>query len=147
AATFALRQALWALADIEREWFGRGGSGFKEVVLDVMRASPAQWQKYYRDGEAQRYDLQFSLSDRVRYYWPHPEIQKSQRTMIANLENNPPPLALLHQYLPKQHDLIRGGRLQNRPHEILLQGIESVIHEYADACAPAARKPRLESLQ
>jgi D-tagatose-1,6-bisphosphate aldolase subunit GatZ/KbaZ len=144
AATFALRQSLWALADIEREWLGRDGSRFKEVVLGVMQASPDQWKKYYRDGHAQRYDLQFSLSDRIRYYWTHPDIQKAQATMIANLEQNPPPLALLNQYLPREHDLIRRGQLGNDPHEILIHGIQSVIRQYADACAPVRRPMKAE---
>lgn len=147
AVTFALRQALWALADIEREWLDGDGSRFKDVVLDVMKTSPDQWKKYYRDGHAQRYDLQYSLSDRIRYYWAHPGIQRAQAALIANLEKNPPPLALLHQYLPKHHDLIREGQLPNRPHDILIHGVESVIHQYAEACTPERRSTRPEQLQ
>ncbi len=142
AVTFALRQSLWALADIEREWLGQDGSRFKEVVLGVMQANPDPWKKYYRDDHAQHYDLQFSLSDRIRYYWTHPEIQEAQATMVANLAKHPPPLALLHQYLPHQYDLIRAGRIRNSPHEILIQGIETVMRQYADACVPRRRPVR-----
>lgn len=139
AVTFALRQSLWALADIEKEMLGPEGSRLKEVVLGVMKASPGFWEKYYRTGDAQRYDLQFSLSDRVRYYWAHPDIQRAQGTLVANLERNPPPMALIHQYLPRVYDLIRAGRLRNDPHEILIQSMTSVLREYADACMPRYR--------
>jgi D-tagatose-1,6-bisphosphate aldolase subunit GatZ/KbaZ len=147
AATFALRQSLWALADIEREWFGRDSSRFKEVVLGVMQTNPEAWRKYYTDGRAQRCDLQFSLSDRIRYYWAHPDVQRSQGVMIANLERNPPPMALLHQYLPIEYDLIRSGQLRSSPHEILIHGIQSVLRRYSDACRPARRALEAEGLR
>jgi D-tagatose-1,6-bisphosphate aldolase subunit GatZ/KbaZ len=142
AVTFALRQTLWALADIERELLGPEGSRFKDVVLGVMQASPGFWEKYYRTGDAQRYDMQFSLSDRVRYYWAHPDIQRAQAALIANLDKSPPPMALLQQYLPKEYDLIRSDRMRNDPHEILIQGMTSVLREYADACLPRYRFTR-----
>lgn len=138
AVTFALRQCLWALADIEREWLVGDGSRFKEVVLATMQAHPEQWKKYYGEGDV-HYDLQFSLSDRVRYYWTHPEIQKAKATLIANLESHPPPLALISQYLPKHYDLIRAGQLRNTPHDILLHGMEMVLKQYSDACGHGRR--------
>lgn len=99
--TFALRETLWGLADIEREWLGaEASSDFKNVVLEVMKQQPEYWQKYYCDVERERYDLQYSLSDRMRYYWPHPRIQAAQAVLFANLESAAPPLALLSQYLP-----------------------------------------------
>ena len=30
-------------------------------------------------------DIHFSLSDRIRYYWPHPRIRQSVEKLIANL--------------------------------------------------------------
>jgi D-tagatose-1,6-bisphosphate aldolase subunit GatZ/KbaZ len=140
ALTFALRETLWALADIEREWMGCEGnaensSGFKEIVLKVMKDNPAYWEKYYSDHRTQDYDLQYSLSDRIRYYWSHPEIRQAQEQMLCNLDRNPPPLALLSQYLPRQYDEIRAARIGYSAHEILLHAIGVVINQYRLACS------------
>ncbi|HEX7642895.1 MAG TPA: D-tagatose-bisphosphate aldolase, class II, non-catalytic subunit [Burkholderiaceae bacterium] len=137
ALSFALRETLWALADIESEWLGKDkASGFKEVVLRAMRENPVHWQKYYHDPDTRQYDLQYSLSDRIRYYWSQPDIGAAQAKMFANLDNNPPPLALLSQYLTRQYEAIREGRLVYSAHEILMHAIRLVIDQYRAACRP-----------
>ena len=92
--TFALRETLWALADIEGEMLGGHGADFKNVVLGVMRANPEHWRRYYNNPAHEHFDQQFSLSDRIRYYWPHPAIRAAQAAMLANLERVAPPLTL-----------------------------------------------------
>ena len=139
ALTFALRETLWALADMEKEWSTEQDcSHFKEVVLQVMEDNPVYWGKYYCDPHTRQYDLQFSLSDRIRYYWNHAEIQRAQERMLANLDMNKPPLALLSQYLPRQYEEIRAGRLRYSAHEILLHAVGLVIRQYGAACNAAA---------
>ncbi len=138
-ATYALRETLWALADIEREWLGAARSAdLKNVVLGVMRSEPAHWQAYYSDGRHHQVDLQFSLSDRIRYYWPHPEVQRACETMLANLDREPPPLTLLSQHVPCQYAAIREGRLGRSAADLLREGVAKVIRHYIDACAPQA---------
>jgi D-tagatose-1,6-bisphosphate aldolase subunit GatZ/KbaZ len=142
--TFALRETLWALADIEREWLGADASSdFKNVVLTVMKQQPEYWHKYYCDAGRERYDLQYSLSDRMRYYWPHPRVQAAQAALFANLERAAPPLALLSQYLPDQYQAIRDGRLRNLPGDILNEGVAKVLRQYMHASGAGA--PHLES--
>lgn len=137
--TYALRETLWALAELEQEWIDPTcSSNFKHVVLAVMRAQPGYWNKYYCHTDRQRFDMQFSLSDRIRYYWPHPEIQAAQNVMLANLSARPAPLTLLSQYLPDQYEAIRNGHLRNDPLEIINEGIAKVLRQYHYACAPTA---------
>jgi D-tagatose-1,6-bisphosphate aldolase subunit GatZ/KbaZ len=131
--TFALRETLWALADIEKEWLGERSSDFKKVVLRVMQAQPEYWRKYYCDFDKEYFDLQFSLSDRIRYYWPHPEIQRAQEIMLKNLEREAPPLTLLSQYLPDQYQAIRARRLPTTPKDILIEGVAKVLRQYMHA--------------
>jgi len=146
--TFALRETLWALADIEDEMFG-DGSDFKNAVLEVMRAEPEYWRKYYVHGEGDaqrtRFDQQYSLSDRIRYYWPHPAVQEAQARLLAQLERTPPPLTLLSQYLPVQYEAVRAGCLQNRPAELLKEGVARVLRQYMDACAARGVTKELET--
>jgi D-tagatose-1,6-bisphosphate aldolase subunit GatZ/KbaZ len=114
------------------------GSNFKDIVLATMRAEPDYWRKYYHDKARERFDQQYSLSDRIRYYWPHPAIQAAQARLLANLERTTPPLTLLSQYLPAQYEAVREGRLSNVPRELLKEGVARVLRQYADACAIGA---------
>lgn len=137
-ATFALRETLWALAAVEREWLSRDRSaseGLIETVLGVMRAEPAHWQPYYQDPTRLELDLAYSLSDRIRYYWAHPAVQRACAGLLTRLEQSPPPLTLLSQFLPRQYDAIRDGRLRNRPAELLRDGTAQSLRPYLDACA------------
>ena len=139
--TFALRETLWALSLIEDEVVAAAQrSQLRRIVLEVMRAEPKYWEKYYTDESRLTLDLQYSLSDRVRYYWAHPRIRESCETLLRNLEGLSPkgtlPLALLGQYLPRQHDEIRAGQLTNSAGSILRAGVTHVVRQYAQACTP-----------
>ena len=81
------------------------------AVVAAMRADPQHWRGYYRDDSSLELDLQYSLSDRIRYYWPHPDVQRACAALLAALRPPPPPLTLLSQYLPRQYDAVRAGRL------------------------------------
>ena len=137
--TYALRETLWALASIEDELLPAAQrSSLRHIVLDVMRAEPKYWSKYYTDADRLTLDLQYSLSDRVRYYWAHPRIRDACSTLLHNLGERSPtgalPLALLSQYLPRQHEEIRAGRLANNAESILRSGVTHVLRRYAHAC-------------
>ena len=120
--TFAVREALWALDAIEREWIGAGrASRLREIAIERMKADPRHWSSYYPAGEARLdIDLQYSLSDRIRYYWPDPEIARAQDTMFRNLAQNPPPPALISQYLPIAHAAVRDGLIGGGPAELAM---------------------------
>jgi D-tagatose-1,6-bisphosphate aldolase subunit GatZ/KbaZ len=135
--TFAMREALWGLDDVEREWLGRDRSSrLRETVQQAMRAAPRYWNKYYlSDGRQLTLDQQYSLSDRIRYYWPAPEVESALNRLLENLDSNPPPLTLLSQYLPLQYEAIRAGRIGPRARELVLHSIEQVLQQYSAACA------------
>ena len=137
--TYALRETLWALSFIEDELVADAQrSQLRRIVLEVMRAEPKYWSKYYTDESRLALDLQYSLSDRVRYYWAQPRIREACDRLLRNLDGSAPkgalPLALLGQYLPRQHDEIRAGRLTNSAGEILRAGVTHVVRQYAEAC-------------
>ena len=138
ALTFAMREALWALDHIEREWLGsHRSSRVRETILAAMSAAPGHWKKYYAsDGQQLEVDWQYSLSDRIRYYWSVPAVESALQRLLANLDANPPPLTLLSQYLPRQHEAIRAGRLRLNAREIVLYHVDLVLQQYSSACAP-----------
>jgi len=134
--TFALREAVWALDQIEREWLGEARSSrVRETLLNVMRVDPRHWQKYYdTQGDALTRQLQYSLSDRIRYYWPVPAVAAAVNQLLHNLDEDPPALSLLSQYLPNEYGAIRAGRLALRTRDLIMHHVGLVLTQYADAC-------------
>ncbi|MFT7771614.1 D-tagatose-bisphosphate aldolase, class II, non-catalytic subunit [Roseateles sp.] len=132
--TFALRETLWALAAVEREWVGEG-EGLVDTVLGVMRAEPEHWRGYYQDPARLDVDLAYSLSDRIRYYWAHPAVRQACQTMLSRLDASPPPLTLLSQYLPRQYEAVRDGRLATRTDALLRDGTAQALRPYLHACS------------
>jgi D-tagatose-1,6-bisphosphate aldolase subunit GatZ/KbaZ len=135
AATFALRETLWALEAIENELPGLARrSALREIALSVMRAEPRHWRGHYRDRATETLDLSYSLSDRIRYYWPHPDLQRAQAILLDNLRSRALPMTLISQYLPQQHDAIRAGRLAASVDAVLQDGIACALRPYLRAC-------------
>lgn len=142
--TFALREALLALAAVEAEWIVPGDrSGLREALEAAMLAEPSHWRHHYPGtSEEQRRARAFSLSDRCRYYWPVPEVAAAVQRLLDNLRHRPPPLPLLSQFLPRQHDSIRAGRLGTHPDELVRAAVRTVAARYARACGnPPALAP------
>lgn len=137
-ATFALREVLWALVDIERELGIQPGESLKDAVTAAMKRDPRYWKPYYTDPTSQALDLQYSLSDRIRYYWNVPEVRAASEALIENLRTRHIPLTLLSQYLPAEYAAIRAGELENDPRELLLHGVTRTLRDYANACMPAS---------
>ena len=136
--TFALREALWALDAIEREWIGEArASGLRRIALERMNADPRNWAKYYHaTGAELQFDLQYSLSDRIRYYWPDPQIVAAQEVLFGNLAADPPPLALISQYLPHAYAAVRETGLAPEPARLVIAHIAATLEAYRAACTP-----------
>lgn len=136
--TFALREALWGLDAIERELLPEEQRArLREITLERMRAEPDNWRRYYHEtGRALDLQLQYSLSDRIRYYWPDPAIVAAQERLFANLRDTPPPLALLSQYLPLAYAHLRAGRVTIDPAELVIAHIGATLDAYHGACHP-----------
>jgi D-tagatose-1,6-bisphosphate aldolase subunit GatZ/KbaZ len=138
--TFALREALWALDAIEAETVPAGDrAALRAVAVSRMHAEPKHWRKYYHvTGAALDLQLQYSLSDRIRYYWPDPEIAAAQERLFVNLRRTPPPLALVSQYLPLAYAAVRAGQTTLDPAALTMAHIAATLDAYHGACFPNA---------
>ncbi|MDC8770415.1 D-tagatose-bisphosphate aldolase, class II, non-catalytic subunit [Roseateles albus] len=137
AVTFALREAWFALAAIEREIvpFGRQ-SQLPAVLEQRMLAEPKHWLKHYAGTPAQQHLLRaYALSDRCRYYWGDAAVLAAVAKLIANLEQQPIPLPLLSQYLPEQFDAVLAGDLAAQPRALAQHKVGMVLARYARACS------------
>lgn len=142
ALTFALREALFALDKLEQEWIGvQQASHLRSTVEQVMREKPEYWANYYQAaGHQQILDCTYSFSDRIRYYWPHPEVQKSLNVLFENLTQNPPPLTLLSQYLPAQLQAVVRGEIDLNPKALVIHKIMEVTEIYSQACVGSLKE-------
>jgi D-tagatose-1,6-bisphosphate aldolase subunit GatZ/KbaZ len=138
--TFALREAFWALDAIEAEIVApTARARLRETALARMQAEPKQWRKYYHaEGAELALQLQYSLSDRIRYYWPDPEIVAAQERLFANLRASPPPLSLVSQHLPLAYPAVRSGATTLDPAELVIAHIGVTLDAYHGACHPYA---------
>lgn len=128
--TFAMREALFALAYAEREMLGDQGSHFMEVLDQAMLADPKHWQKHYVGTEKEiELKRKFSFSDRCRYYMPEKSVVEARDKMIENFKDGVP-LNLLSQFMPIQYTKVREGRLENKPEALIIDRVCNTIDEY-----------------
>ncbi len=136
--TFAMREAVFALARMEQEWLAPKRSvkpsRLIEVLEQVMCAKPQHWRKHYHGDEAElAFARKYSFSDRMRYYWNAPEVVASLQTLLANFSSHPVPPTLLSQYLPVQSAAAQEGRITKKPEDLLHHKIQQVLKIYNEA--------------
>ncbi len=139
ALTFAMREALFALAFIEQELAQLHRklvpSNLLNTIEQIMLKEPDHWQKHYHGTAAQKqFARRYSFSDRIRYYWPHPAIQNAVRTLLKNLQQISIPLTLISQYLPEEYQSIRLKKIDNNPQNLILHKIRTRLQDYVFAC-------------
>jgi len=125
--TFAFREAVFALALIEDELIKRDlRSNIIQVLDDVMMKHPGHWQKYYHGDEAeQAFKRKYSLSDRARYYWVQPEVQKAFARLMENLGGKVLPYSLLSQFV---------GERDLNAEQVIERKIDRVLGDYLVGC-------------
>jgi D-tagatose-1,6-bisphosphate aldolase subunit GatZ/KbaZ len=143
ALTFAFREMVFALARIEEELYtGRKSSersNLVEVLDQAMLRDPRHWESHYAGTLAQQaIARRYSLSDRVRYYWGDPQVQRSLETLVSNLRAVHIPPGLLRQYAPGPYARLGSAGPANDPEEWILDRIGAVLGGYAIACGLVA---------
>ena len=136
--TFAFREALFSLEEIEIELFqGKTGelSKIRDTLEMVMNENPEYWQKYYSGDESmQLYKRKYSFSDRCRYYWPDNRLDESIALLKKNLDDTGIPLSILSQFMPNQYNAVQDGEIGCTADELIISRIRDVIGIYARAC-------------
>ncbi len=136
ALTFAMREALFALAAIEAELIPAAQrSSLPDVMEAAMLGNPAQWSAHYHGTpEQQRLLRRYSYSDRMRYYWTDPSVTDAVERLLANLNSVKIPDTLLSAWLPRQFEQVRSGSLRSSAVPLILAAIRHTLVPYADAC-------------
>jgi D-tagatose-1,6-bisphosphate aldolase subunit GatZ/KbaZ len=133
--TFALREALYGLDCIARVLDPASTDGGLPAAMEaLMLKEPGNWGKYYQGGSDElRLQRHFSFSDRIRYYWPHPEAQAAVDRLFANLGDKQIPEPLISQYLGGLYPEVIDGSLSARPRELVLGAVLQVLRRYDHA--------------
>ena len=134
--TFALREAVYALDCIARVLDPPPSDDSLSAAMEIlMLKEPGNWRKYYDGGPDElRLQRHFSFSDRIRYYWPHPEAQAAVGRLFAKLGDKLIPGPLISQYLGGLYPEVRDGSISARPKELALGAILQVLRRYDHAC-------------
>jgi len=129
--TFALREALYGLDAIARELRLDHGEPLPEVMERLMLAEPANWQSHYPGNPDEQYlQRHFSYSDRIRYYWTHPEAVAAVDRLFAALDVASIPETLVSQYLGRLYPAVASGDLPGTPKALCLAAIDLALEPY-----------------
>ncbi len=133
--TFALREGLFALSNMEEEMIDhdQSKSHFKQVLENAMLKEPKNWRKHYHGSDIElAFARKFSYSDRSRYYMFDAEVVSSIDLLFKNTEMIP--LTLLSQYMPIQYRKVREGKLVNDPRLLVSDWVNELVNDYLYAC-------------
>ncbi len=138
ALTFAFREAVFALAFIEQQLErlhkNLMPSNLFRALERAMLNKPEFWIQHYSGSDEQQAFARFySLSDRIRYYWPKATVQYALNRLLENLQHFEIPLTLISQFLPDCYRSIRLGKIENNPLSIIDAKIQIVLQDYIDA--------------
>ncbi len=132
ALTFSFREGLFALSMMEAELVPEDRQAhFRETLEAVMLRNPGNWQKHYRGSEAElRLKRAYSFSDRCRYYFALPEINRAIEKLFDNLRAVRIPLSMLRQYMPQQYVKVRDGVLSPDPKALAEDCVVHLVEDY-----------------
>jgi D-tagatose-1,6-bisphosphate aldolase subunit GatZ/KbaZ len=136
ALTFALRETLYGLDLIASELApGYPARALASAMEKLMLAEPRWWEPYYPgDANEQRLWRHYSYSDRIRYYWPHPDAKAAVERLKAALLGIAIPAPVLQQFLPRL--VPTALATDDTCDRFMLASIDEVLGHYAGACAP-----------
>ncbi len=134
--TYAYREALFALAAIEKETIdSEKKSDFRNVIDRVMVKNPKYWINHYRGTEKEiKLARSFSYSDRIRYYWADENVISVVNKMMNNLSEVEISNTLISQYLPNQYQQIMNCIIEKTPESLIISKILEVLEIYSSAC-------------
>ncbi|MBX2883025.1 MAG: class II D-tagatose-bisphosphate aldolase, non-catalytic subunit, partial [Granulosicoccus sp.] len=135
--TFALREALYKLDAVANVLDGQAPTGqLMSTMETIMLSAPNNWKNYYSGNEHEQWiQRHFSLSDRIRYYWPDPAAKEAVANLLNQLGERDIPAPVLHQYFPELG--MQAKRVSART--LLVESVTRVLKLYDDATQRQSR--------
>ncbi len=144
ALTFAYREALFALELIEKELYKTKPyvrtSNIRNIVENIMLDNPANWEKHYHGTRTDiSLSMNFSYSDRCRYYMTDTRVDEAVDILIHNINNAKVPLTLISQYMPSQYTHLRENKQAVSAQWLIKDKIKDLINDYIYAIETPAQ--------
>ena len=136
ALTFAYREAIFALELIEKELYKTKPhvrlSNIRNIINNIMLDNPSNWEKHYHGTRTDiALSMDFSYSDRCRYYMTHHCVEEAVDVLVNNINNAKVPLTLISQYMPSQYIHLRNNNSQALSAQWLIRDkIKDLINDY-----------------
>lgn len=133
ALTFAMREALFALENIEKNVITDSGqwSNLTQVLEAEMLKEPKYWENHYKGNEdIQKLARKYSYSDRIRYYMSHESVESSIKVLEGNINRGNISLTLLSQFMPEQYKKVRANALKPLFGDLVIDKIADCIDDY-----------------
>ena len=136
ALTFAYREAIFALELIEKEIYKTKPSvrlsNIRNVIQNIMLDDPSNWEKHYHGTRADiSLSMDFSYSDRCRYYMTDDTVEEAVDILVNNINNAKVPLTLISQYMPEQYKHLRNNKEKTVCAQWLIKDkIKDLINDY-----------------
>ena len=132
--TFALREALYGLDQVAAAMgLVESASSVSVTMEALMLREPDNWQKYYHGSDAElRIQRHFSYSDRIRYYWPHPEAAAAVDRLFGAFGTRDIPRPLISQFLGNVHSAGMDG-VEPDARSLAIQAVRLVVRSYQRA--------------
>ena len=119
------------LAKIEDELFKDNASNLFQVVFKTMDNNPKEWINYYHGSiDEQQFLKHYSYSDRIRYYWDHPDVNSAINKMIKNLDNIDIPEFVISQFF----GIATNEQNNETARSLIKSRIQYVVDRYYNAC-------------
>jgi len=131
ALTFYMREALFALTEIEKELGIGNAPDFKEILESAMLRRPDDWNRHYHGDERElKLKRQYSFSDRCRYYFSDEGVKKGIEKLILDIDSNSIPESLISQYLPTAYFRLRREGKALTAENLIKSRIRDCIEDY-----------------
>ncbi len=136
ALTFAYREAIFALELIEKEIYKTKPSvrlsNIRNVIQNIMLDDPSNWEKHYHGTRTDiSLSMDFSYSDRCRYYMTDDSVEEAVEILVNNINNAKVPLTLISQYMPEQYKHLRNNKEKTVCAQWLIKDkIKDLINDY-----------------
>ncbi len=143
--TFAFRQAIFSLVEIEGTMKPDQPSNLVDRLIAEMRADPRHWRAYVEPGAREREMMLYGLSDRVRYYWQRPAVQDALARLYRNLRRVRPEPGVVSQAVGGLVDPALSG--EDLPERVVRKLVRGVVEKYRAAAGEFGEPPAPSTLR
>ena len=123
------------MAAIEEEMKISSPSNIVAILMAAMDENPVHWRDYIAADPHEQLLKLYGLSDRIRCYWPAPNVAAALKRLIANIDAAIVPPGLLSQFVGR---MLPEGQSMSLSERIVQAKVGDVVAMYRRAAGSLA---------